>query len=390
MTTAIYTFGQTDSLRSPEKFRFTALPVVSFSPETNFKFGLFSYSYFDIFKHEIPSRPCRLKLGGTYSLRKQANVEVGWVVYTKNEAYISEGEIEFSNWIDRNYGVGNDANALTIEYDETGLAIDTFNFLNYKIDFFSWKMAFSKKVKKGWFVGVNFDFEQVYNYSTVSDSVQVFSPELFTYPIMGQRLGFGFNLVYDTRKYIGNPLAATYVQLTNTFYGRVFNTDFSYHRLQLDARKYFNLYKKQSLALRFYSEHLLAKSDLDIPLRALPKLGGKRLIRGYFSGTYQDRNLVAIETEYRIPLWQDEAAPTWKVWKHFGVVAFASAGKVYPRLSDFNFKDFRVGLGAGIRISISPEQRSNIRIDYGIGLAPNAAGLGQKQRSVYITINEAF
>ena len=39
---------------------------------------------------------------------------------------------------------------------------------------------------------------------------------------------------------------------------------------------------------------------------------------------------------------------------------------------------------------LSQTQRTNIRVDYSFGFSENVGGIGQKQRGLYITVNEAF
>jgi len=69
------------------------------------------------------------------------------------------------------------------------------------------------------------------------------------------------------------------------------------------------------------------------------------------------------------------------VWKRFGAVGFASVGKVAHKLSDFTLKNLKYAYGFGIRFAIDPEERLNIRLDF--GFTKDSSG-------VYFTVMEAF
>ena len=383
-----FLFSQQDSLK--RKLDFSVLPFANTSPETGLKIGILGIGFFDLAKESSKSRQSQANMGISYSLKKQFEVEVEWQLFGRDEKYFSTGEMGFRNWVDKHYGLGNDANAFVLEYNFEEDRLDTLNFMNYKINLFYSRFFINQKVKPHWFAGWSFDFESGSQFDFLADSTIIKTDEIELENLLGQRLGLGFNVIYDTRKYVSSPLKAVYIQITNLYYIQILGADYGYTNLRLDARKYFQLFEDQSIALRLVSQHIFAKKKAKLPLTGLPRMGGKDFFRGYFEGTFRDRHLLSFQAAWRIPLWQDDEAPIWKIWKHFGVVLFVSAGKVYPDLASFNLKDFRLAAGTGIRISLNPEQRTNVRLDYGIGFYPNAAGVGKRQSGVYATLNEAF
>ena len=93
-------------------------------------------------------------------------------------------------------------------------------------------------------------------------------------------------------------------------------------------------------------------------------------MRGYYEGRYRDKKLLAMQTEYRIPI----------IWR-FGAALFAGAGDVAPALSKFNLSSVKPSYGFGLRYLFDPVEKMCIRIDFGFGKGTSG---------MYITANEAY
>ena len=93
-------------------------------------------------------------------------------------------------------------------------------------------------------------------------------------------------------------------------------------------------------------------------------------MRGYVRGRYRDRDLVAAQLEYRMP-----------VAGRLGVAAFAGAGTVAPSFSMLSSSTLMPSFGAGARWLLLPKQRTTVRVDY---------GLGKGSSGLYVAFNEAF
>jgi outer membrane protein assembly factor BamA len=380
------TSAQQDTIR---KIGFSGLPVVASSPETGFIYGIFGQVSFDLYKNNLDSRASQLQLGTTYSVKKQLSFDTDFVLFGREENYSIIGVFGYKNWFGRHYGLGNDASNQIIEhrFDENPTT-NTLNYLNYGLDILVAQISYNKKIREGLFVGAILDYYSSNDFSISADSTEIQTHEIIENNMIGQYFGVGFNLIYDTRDNINNPSKGTFVKFSNINYRKWLGGDFEFYTFNLDARKYFNVVKDQTLAMRMLLASTL--SDDVIPYTGYQRLGGSELLRGYFDGTYLDKNVIAFEAEYRLPLFQDDSAPIYKIWKHLGVVGFVSAGQVFDSASDFGLSDFRISAGGGLRILLSEKQQTNIRIDYGIGLQENADGIGRKQRGLYIVVNEAF
>ncbi len=373
--------AQNDAIKDSvdkRKSQLLVLPIISYSPETSFVFGVLGGYYFDLAKGDTTARMSQLQLITAYSTNGQLNFRPGWELITKNEDYIFRGKISIAQFPDKNYGIGNQADLLLIDHEDG--ASETLNHLRYTVNRYSLQSSFLRKVKHKFYAGLQVELENVYNYAILADSVRYLSgqSEIDNLPVEGFRAGAGFNLNYDSRTNTLNPLNGSFVEFKTVFFGKWLGSDFRYNSFSLDARKYFNTFKEHTLALQLLINHNYPQDGSKIPLRGLAQLGGTDLIRGYRRGTYQDNSLTAAQIEYRMPL-----------WKFIGIVGFAGIGQVYEESEHWKLDRFRTGIGGGIRFMISKRQRINFRIDYAVGLDKNS-DVGKAQSGIYLFVGEAF
>jgi len=108
------------------------------------------------------------------------------------------------------------------------------------------------------------------------------------------------------------------------------------------------------------------------PFDLMPQLGGDVLLRGYFAGRYRDRQLLALQGEYRTPVW-------WRL----GLVGFAGIGQVADNWGALGLGHFHPSAGVGARFQLSRTEGLNIRADYGWGFDAGTTGF-------YLSVGEAF
>jgi len=107
-----------------------------------------------------------------------------------------------------------------------------------------------------------------------------------------------------------------------------------------------------------------------VPFQRLSKLGGSLLMRGYYEGRYRDHDLIVAQAEYRLPL-----------WRRFGLTGFAGIGDVADKISRFRSREMKTSAGLGLRYMLIPEEKMNLRFDF---------GFGKDTSGFYVTITEAF
>ncbi len=172
---------------------------------------------------------------------------------------------------------------------------------------------------------------------------------------------------WDTRDNIFSASGGSFHQLSVGLYGGAIGSDYDFGRYILDLRRYFNVFPNHVLAVQSY----LGLETGDPPFRHLFLFGGQDLMRGYYEGRYRDKNMIAVQAEYRI-------VPVW--WR-LGAVAFAGFGDVADELGSFDLGDFKYSIGGGIRFLLNRAEKIAVRLDF---------GLGDGTSGFYITLGEAI
>jgi outer membrane translocation and assembly module TamA len=93
-------------------------------------------------------------------------------------------------------------------------------------------------------------------------------------------------------------------------------------------------------------------------------------MRGFFEGRYRDENLLVLQAEYRVQLYE-----------RWGAAIFLSAGDVSDSLRSFNLGDFRLAGGLGLRYAYNVKERINLRLDVAVT---------EESSGVYFSVGEAF
>ena len=135
----------------------------------------------------------------------------------------------------------------------------------------------------------------------------------------------------------------------------------------LDIRQYFSLKKERVLALQLN----LISTNGGVPIRNLANIGSSSFMRGYYEGRYADKNMMAVQAEFRTPL-----------FGKIGGVIFAGTGRVGNSVSQlFQLSDLKPCAGLGLRYAINQKEKLNLRLD---------GGFGKKSHGSYLNMGEAF
>jgi hypothetical protein len=107
----------------------------------------------------------------------------------------------------------------------------------------------------------------------------------------------------------------------------------------------------------------------DVPYMLMPQTGRQFTTRGYVQGRYRGKLFLHYEAELRAHF-----------WKFIGGVAFAGVNTLSEPNDEIKY--INPNMGAGLRFNINKSQRTNIRIDYALGLNNNSG--------LYFQICEVF
>jgi hypothetical protein len=91
-------------------------------------------------------------------------------------------------------------------------------------------------------------------------------------------------------------------------------------------------------------------------------------LRGFADNRFVDKNVIAFQAEYRIPLF-------WRL----GAVVFIGAGEVFDNLGSLTFGGLKPSAGFGLRVAIIRDPKQNLRIDWAKSLDDFTLEFGFKE-----------
>ncbi len=325
------------------------LPIIFYSPETKIAGGLGGIYSFRT-SNKAQSRPSSVRMGMIYTQKKQVMIEFGPDIYLKNEEYHLKGKISFINFSERFYGIGS-----TTSKDMREDFTSRITRINLNLQ---------KKLFHKFYFGIQYEREHNEVVKVEEDGQLIRREILGSEP--GTVSGIGFLINGDARNNIYSPSSGYFCQLSTTLFRKGLGSSYDFTRYRLDLRKYFPLFSSHVLAGQSYFSHITG----DPPFQMLSMMGGQNWMRGYYRGRFRDKNMIVLQMEYRLPLF----------WK-FGIVGFLGFSDVADRVDNFILKDFKYSAGFGFRYLLSPEEKINVRLDF---------GFCKESLGVYVAVNEAF
>ena len=112
----------------------------------------------------------------------------------------------------------------------------------------------------------------------------------------------------------------------------------------------------------------------DVPFDGYQNYGVRNSLRGYETGKYKGRNMIASQAELR-----------WRFHNKWGGVVFGGTGSIWGNENNGEEEFERNWLpsaGLGLRYMVSQEKKINIRLDYAVGVDGN--------QGLYFGVMEAF
>ncbi|MCH9030996.1 MAG: BamA/TamA family outer membrane protein [candidate division Zixibacteria bacterium] len=166
---------------------------------------------------------------------------------------------------------------------------------------------------------------------------------LDTADIRSARLwSLGVELFHDSRNHPSKPTKGGVESFSIHYVRGVDRTDdLKAATVRLDMWRFFELYRKRTLAFRVLIESVeYADASPDFPFYLLPTLGGQKNLRGFRTDRFRDNGLALLTAEYRYPIWMTVDA-----------FLFFDYGQVFNDLQDdFEFRNWNSSYGLGIRV----------------------------------------
>ncbi len=341
--------AQTDSLS--KKPTFAVLPVLYFTPETNWAFGAGAISNFKVGEPYSKTYESQLALGFAYTLFDQVLSYSSWRIFTNENKNRFSGEIGWYDYVYFFYGLGNGVRESDQESFEATLPRLRFDYL--------------RQVSGNFYAGLRYHYNDFMIKKT--EPMGLLESGKFVGDQGGRVSGFGPMVYFDNRDSQLYPTIGTYAESSIQYFGRELGSDFRYWRWAVDLRKVTPLNEKHLVVWQAYSEIQVGEP----PFFSLSQMGGNRLMRGLFEGKFRDNNMAILQGEYR-----------WKILSRLGAVGFAGMGNTYSNDRPFRAKNTKVTYGLGGRFQLSKREKLNLRLDF-------AHSPGEDLR-FYLTFGEAF
>jgi len=251
-------------------------------------------------------------------------------LYLDNGRYRLIPKLFGSYWKSSYYGIGND------------LPDDPENYVSSNIGF---KLSLDRLFSNGFTLGPVFNFrwseiEPEQGGKMEADAPEGIDSELYS--------GAGMAAGYDSRDNTNAPHTGDFVRYEYLHYIAELGSDLVFDVHQFDLRHYFPTSEKTTFAVA--GQVRISRGD--VPFRFLSKPDGINILRGIESRRYIDRDLLALQSEFRFPI-KDK----------FSGTVFAEVAQVASDINDIAIDNFKSSIGAGLRYSLNPEQRLNFRID---------------------------
>ena len=215
----------------------------------------------------------------------------------------------------------------------------------------------SRRLGGDWYLGTSLrwvDVEQAFDFQ-IADVDLVLDNAFDT-------AGAGLSLTWDTRDVPSNAYEGRYFR-ANAFYNAdSLGSDYIYESYGLNLKSYHLLRERLVLAWRLTG---CAKRG-DVPLWDACRVP----LRGFASTDYLGRSSVIGEFEAR-----------WRFAERWGVVGFAGGGRITESLTGNRDGDLIPSYGVGLRFMVQPENRVNMRLDY---------GRSRDDTAIYFSVGEAF
>lgn len=344
-----------DSTRSSS---FLPLPAIGYSQETGFEFGAVTLYSFYTDRNDTLTRNSSISGVATFTTKSQSNFQLRADIWKPQNKYHQIAELKYKNFPFSYYGTG----SRTREADQSRI---TQKLIRVAAEI-------EKKMGRQAYTGLNASFEN-YRFTNQSAAVALNNNPLIGGWNGGKVLFIGLSQIIDSRNSNTYSTRGTSVKLNYSYAPDIFGGDnFSGSLTKLDFRTFKSLSAKTTLGLNANYQSLQGKNT---PFYLLPQLGNDNMMRGYYSGRYRDKNLLAAQAELR-----------YRFNPRLGVVGFMGAGTVYGTTGNV-FDEIKPSYGGGFRYFFDVDRGLSVRVDYGVGEKRPGE---KRQTGMYISLGEAF
>lgn len=334
------------------------VPILRYSQEIGLELGagLLYSTYLD--RKDLGNRSSNFSGIVSASTKGQYNISLKSDIWTKNNKHHYITELRLRKMPFDFYGIGNN----TQEIDKDRLVQDYIKFV----------VEAEKRFWPNMYTGFSLGFENYHFKDKEPGGIFTTDPSIL-HKVGGSVVYAGISQSYDTRNSANyttkGMMAKASIQYAPDFWG---GENFTGTIIKANIRSFWSLSPKFVIGLNGLFHTVQGQNT---PFYLLPQMGNDEMMRGYYTGRYRDRNLLAAQAELR-----------YRYNNRFGAAVFGGTGQVFAN-GGFATKNFKPSYGAGGRYFFDPEKGLSMRVDYGIG---EKRANEKRQTGFYITLAEAF
>jgi hypothetical protein len=282
-----------------------------------------------------------------FNLKGRYGLPIHSSIWLENNTYNVEGDTRFLVYPEATWGLGGKPAGQNV-------------LVNY--DYIRFYQSFLKRITPYLYAGVGYDADYYININTMAPvSLAAFTgyPYGTAQNSNSFSSGLTFNLLYDSRQNVFNPIPGAYTNIIYRSNTGILGSDNNSQSLYVDLRKYVSLSDlsfKNQLAFWVYYWTTLGSGA---PYLNLPSIGMdpyQRSGRGIQQNRYRGEALAYFETEYRRDI---------TVNGLLGFVVFANVNSV-SQPNSHQFAYLNPAAGAGLRVKFNKKSGTNICFDYGV------------------------
>ena len=234
-------------------------------------------------------------------------------------------------------------------------ASDTEN-LDWRINGKFFYARLSRKITGNWYGGFfarSIDANQ--SLESGEDSVDFDTEDV-------RSVGLGLTAEYDSRDLPINTYSGRYLKIQGLFNDEAIGSKHTYQSYQINFKSYHEL--SDSLVLAWELQGCQREGTVPLWDSCIIKL------RGFPITDYLGKSSYSAQAEIR-----------WRLSKRWGVVAFGGGGEIDESFSDLGEGASTPSYGAGVRFSVLPAKRVNMRLDY---------AKSRDSDAIHFSVGEAF
>ena len=323
---------------TPGQPSFRFYPTVAYAPETNLEIGFITVYLYQA-KKDTNNRISELNAFTFYTLQKQYGLWLDNAIYGDRDKWFVLGRTRFQRFPLLYFGIGPNSSA---EYPAT---VDA-NYLLFR-------QRVLRKVVPNLFVGPEVDYQSLFNTAVIHEKNDPIK-EIPAGSAGTSNLGVGGAIVYDNRHNVLNVRKGLFAELGLLHYSKSLGSTNQITGTNIDVRSYTPVNKRNVLAVQLIGNFLTG----DVPFNQMALMGGESMMRGYYTGRYRDKTMVAGQAEYRLL--------PFSFSKRIGATLFASGAMVASSPGALSTNDLKVTAGAGLRYLAFSKKDIYMRLDVGV------------------------